>query len=491
MDDFQPIEEHKDFEPQENFNAQEDFQPQEDFSFEKFEAENTDKNDEKFEPQENYNPDFNFEPQNGSEAEGKFEPQENFEPQKDFNAQEDFQPQDSFGEQNSYDENPAAEKSSEENSHDKNSDEEQFEKENTEEDEDIKKFKTHTKIVFAVIALILVGICYLAFFEKGKRTDYSEIIIERKQPSDRLAELKIIPNNSIFKEGERFKFDISRDVFFYGQLEEVVLAFEIPVNIPHRQEIDNLVIVPTPEKIEDRPDGKYAIVRLKKPMGNVQVHIGGFAKVYNYSPEIAQKMGKNIDGKLSVEDKERYTSSEKNIESNDKALRAVSAECIPKATNTLDTVKNIFDFVVENMKYSENDIGRNKGALAAMRSKRGVCLEFANLMVALCRTKDIPARVVYGFDIPFIDAQRLTNFGHAWVEAYIPEYGWVAFDPTNKTPKSIMQKAKEVGISPYEVFSYAFHNRIYLTVDTNEIQMNYKGNGNIECRNLHVKFTNQ
>ena len=115
-------------------------------------------------------------------------------------------------------------------------------------------------------------------------------------------------------------------------------------------------------------------------------------------------------------------------------------------------------------------------------------MEFADLMTAFCRTKGIPARVVYGFDIPFIDMERLSNFGHAWVEAYIPEYGWVTFDPTNKIPNSIIEEANALRVTPYELLSYAFQNRIYLTVDTNEIHMHYKGNGEIESKNLQIKL---
>jgi transglutaminase-like putative cysteine protease len=69
-----------------------------------------------------------------------------------------------------------------------------------------------------------------------------------------------------------------------------------------------------------------------------------------------------------------------------------------------------------------------------LQLKRGVCQDFAHLMIAICRAKGIPARYVSGYH--FIgDLQSghadYEQASHAWVEAYIPNKGWVGYDPTN------------------------------------------------------------
>lgn len=69
--------------------------------------------------------------------------------------------------------------------------------------------------------------------------------------------------------------------------------------------------------------------------------------------------------------------------------------------------------------------------------KRGVCQDFAHLMITICRARGIPARYISGYH--FVgDLQSATSefeqASHAWVEAYIPEQGWCAFDPTNFAP---------------------------------------------------------
>lgn len=72
-----------------------------------------------------------------------------------------------------------------------------------------------------------------------------------------------------------------------------------------------------------------------------------------------------------------------------------------------------------------------------LENKRGVCQDFAHLMIACSRARGIPARYVSGYH--FVgDLQGLTadfeQASHAWVEAYVPRLGWCCFDPTNETP---------------------------------------------------------
>lgn len=69
----------------------------------------------------------------------------------------------------------------------------------------------------------------------------------------------------------------------------------------------------------------------------------------------------------------------------------------------------------------------------ALRARKGVCQDFAHIMIALVRSLGIPCRYVSGYlfhqvENPDRSAQDAT---HAWVEALLPGLGWVGFDPTN------------------------------------------------------------
>ena len=67
--------------------------------------------------------------------------------------------------------------------------------------------------------------------------------------------------------------------------------------------------------------------------------------------------------------------------------------------------------------------------------RRGVCQDFAHLMLSCIRSLSLPARYVSGYvlNAPAPGKQRLAgaDASHAWVAAHCPGLGWVAFDPTN------------------------------------------------------------
>ncbi|MBU5488067.1 transglutaminase-like domain-containing protein [Clostridium sp. MSJ-8] len=70
-------------------------------------------------------------------------------------------------------------------------------------------------------------------------------------------------------------------------------------------------------------------------------------------------------------------------------------------------------------------------------SKKGYCVQYATAMTIMCRTLNIPARYVEGYAVS-LEKDRVTDDyynvnaerAHAFVEVYIPGYGWKIFDPT-------------------------------------------------------------
>ncbi len=69
-------------------------------------------------------------------------------------------------------------------------------------------------------------------------------------------------------------------------------------------------------------------------------------------------------------------------------------------------------------------------AAQAFDDHHGVCQDFAHVLIAAARSLGIPARYVSGYMVHDDDA-RVHEAGHAWMEALIPEFGWIAFDPAN------------------------------------------------------------
>jgi transglutaminase-like putative cysteine protease len=69
----------------------------------------------------------------------------------------------------------------------------------------------------------------------------------------------------------------------------------------------------------------------------------------------------------------------------------------------------------------------------ALKSRQGVCQDFAHVMIALVRTMGVPCRYVSGYLFHRADDRDRSTDGatHAWAEALLPDLGWVGFDPTN------------------------------------------------------------
>lgn len=76
-----------------------------------------------------------------------------------------------------------------------------------------------------------------------------------------------------------------------------------------------------------------------------------------------------------------------------------------------------------------------------LERRRGVCQDFAHLMLACLRSRGLAARYVSGYLLtqPPPGQPRLigADASHAWVSVYCPVLGWVDFDPTNNVQPTL------------------------------------------------------
>lgn len=78
---------------------------------------------------------------------------------------------------------------------------------------------------------------------------------------------------------------------------------------------------------------------------------------------------------------------------------------------------------------TEATYASTKGA-EAFALKRGVCQDFTHIFIGAAHTLSIPARYVAGY-LHRVDGTVEQDAGHAWAEAYVPDLGWIGFDPAN------------------------------------------------------------
>jgi transglutaminase-like putative cysteine protease len=105
-------------------------------------------------------------------------------------------------------------------------------------------------------------------------------------------------------------------------------------------------------------------------------------------------------------------------------LRAESEDDLLGFLHSLMTQVN------EHMIFDEDPTHSGTSAAEAFALKRGVCQDYAHIFVACARTGGVPARFVSGHFLRS-DGMIDQRAGHAWAEAFVPDLGWVGFDPAN------------------------------------------------------------
>jgi transglutaminase-like putative cysteine protease len=99
-------------------------------------------------------------------------------------------------------------------------------------------------------------------------------------------------------------------------------------------------------------------------------------------------------------------------------------------TDALGFLHTLMTQVNEHMTFDEDPTNSGTSAIEAFGGKRGVCQDYAHIFIACARSGGVPARFVSGH---FLRSDGTVNqqAGHAWAEAYVPNLGWVGFDPAN------------------------------------------------------------
>jgi transglutaminase-like putative cysteine protease len=119
-------------------------------------------------------------------------------------------------------------------------------------------------------------------------------------------------------------------------------------------------------------------------------------------------------------------------------------------------------------------------------SRKGVCQDFAHLAVGCLRTLGLAGRYVSGYleTVPPAGQARLVgaDVSHAWASTFVPDAGWVDFDPTNDCFVSDRYIANAYGrdygdVSPLKgvIFSECKHNELTVSVDVVPLEVGEAG----------------
>ena len=119
-------------------------------------------------------------------------------------------------------------------------------------------------------------------------------------------------------------------------------------------------------------------------------------------------------------------------------LRWLRAQVGSPQEPALDFVLRLNQTIHDSFQYTSRDQGAPQAPCHTVLTGSGTCRDFAWLMVEALRRLGYAARFVTGYLYsPAHSGMRGAGATHAWCEVFLPELGWLEFDPTNALAESI------------------------------------------------------
>jgi len=115
---------------------------------------------------------------------------------------------------------------------------------------------------------------------------------------------------------------------------------------------------------------------------------------------------------------------------------AFAARSFPAGRPVVTALRHLAGRIYRNFSYVPGVTDIKTDVRKVIAERRGVCQDFAHLMIAGLRGLGLPARYVSGYirthHADDAGEMRGADASHAWVSAWCgPEIGWLGFDPTN------------------------------------------------------------
>ena len=113
-----------------------------------------------------------------------------------------------------------------------------------------------------------------------------------------------------------------------------------------------------------------------------------------------------------------------------------SADCFASQRPLALCAEALMQKVHGEFRYAPGTTDITTSGLDALEARRGVCQDFAHVMLSCLRTQGFAARYVSGYlrTLPpaGVEAGLVgADASHAWVSVFCPPLGWIDFDPTN------------------------------------------------------------
>jgi transglutaminase-like putative cysteine protease len=228
-----------------------------------------------------------------------------------------------------------------------------------------------------------------------------------------------------------------------GEVQTFTFRFALPADYQFKsvsQSVDSLSTrfdpQPSSSNVEtDRFGNRFQKVVWNNLGKDIRVNLGYTANIRSELSAMESRTPFPI-GKVAAGDAV-YLKATELVQSDAPEISELARRLTAGAKSEYEAVTAITNHVADAVKYTFNP--PKYDALYTLETKSGNCQNFAHINIALLRSVGIPARIVGGitlkdsWKVP-IDArnsivQSMGQGGHAWMEVYFPDLGWLPYDP--------------------------------------------------------------
>lgn len=145
----------------------------------------------------------------------------------------------------------------------------------------------------------------------------------------------------------------------------------------------------------------------------------------------------------------------------------------------IEAVTELMDRIHTDFTYDPNATDIATPLDEVLKQRRGVCQDFAHLAIGCLRSLGLPARYVSGYmetlPPPGKPKLRGADASHAWFSVYIPDSGWLDFDPTNNIKPTEQHITTAIGrdfsdVTPVKGVLYGGgEHKLFVAVDVERV----------------------
>ncbi len=221
-------------------------------------------------------------------------------------------------------------------------------------------------------------------------------------------------------------------------LSKNILELTLPQEFhENNQEVFFTKITPNPKGIKTDDEANIIAIFELEANKTQEIVIEGYIKLTHNEKELPnftlQEYKERVKelNRLAI-----YTQPDKYWETESSLIKNEANRLLQENTDStiLELIRANYSFVIEKLEYSkEKAAGDNTrlGALKALEGVPAVCMEYADLLIAILRAQGVPARAAFGYgNDPLLKGDLEDRVGHQWVQIWYPNYGWLSVDPT-------------------------------------------------------------